>query len=171
MRKRHQINLPSFGKLGSHVGVFCACTPGGRSHEKCLSLATPCGHSIICICLNQGFCIHHFCHLQTSNKTPCCPMLDWEMTQNIWCLKICWISYDPKIIFSLHCWWQGAGYYFPPAEKTKQKARSNLFLRAGRTCLIFAASLLLISLLVQQIKYVQLCRLQKKDWEWAWYLA
>jgi len=36
--------------------------------------------------------------------------------------------------FWLHCWWQGAGYYFPPVEKTKRKSRSNLSLLAGRTC-------------------------------------
>lgn len=72
MRKRYQINLSSFGKLVSHVGVFCAYTPVGRIREKCFNLGAPCGHSIICICLNQGFSkiLHHFCHLQTLNKTP-----------------------------------------------------------------------------------------------------
>lgn len=72
MRKRYQINLSSFGKLVLHVGVFCAYTPEGRIREKCFNLGAPCGHSIIFICLSQGFCkiLHHFCHLQTLTKTP-----------------------------------------------------------------------------------------------------
>lgn len=112
--------------------------PIGRIREKYFNLGTPYGHRIICISINQGFykTLHKLYCLQTPKKTPClmskARLRDDPKYFMIW--KLIEFQMILRLDFSLHCWWQGAGYYFPPVEKTKQKKRSNLSLLAGRTC-------------------------------------